>query len=162
MRRLLSILLVLLLLPLSGSASGFSSEDKTVGTDILFESISDVYYTYDASTDPPHYQRFRLYTEDGEHFLYHETREGGDWPQTEEDITVSGTVKLTEDQWAAFCDTLLGGSATVREVTDGDGDAGPWLFIYWNGGEEEGREFRFKSRDKSIAFEEICFQLRSR
>ena len=132
------------------------SGDMTVGSDIPFEDITDFYYTYDASTAPPHYQRYRLYVEDGKHYFYHETREGGGWPQTEEDITCSGTVELTEEQWAACCDLLNDGTASRREEQLESGDAGPWLYIYWRGGETEGREFAFEQPGSILAFEEFC------
>ena len=101
---------------------------KTLGTDVPFEDITDFYYTYDASTAPPHYQRYRFYAEDGKHYFYHETREGGAWPQTEENIACSGAVELTLEQWDSFCELLEGGVAVERaEASDNDGDAGPWL-----------------------------------
>ena len=133
-----------------------STDDKTVGTDVRFEDITDFYYTCDASTDPPHYQRYRFYTQDGKHYFYHETREGGGWPQTEADITRSGSVELTDVQWSAFCELLNGGTASRREEHLESGDAGPWLYIYWQGGEEEGREFSFEEAGTVLAFEEFC------
>ena len=99
MKHLIALLMILLLLPAAGTAQGVSEEVKIVGEEILFEEVTDFYYTVDASTFPPYYQRYRLYTEDGTHFFYHETREGGGWPQTEENITRSGTKELGEDQW---------------------------------------------------------------
>ena len=95
---LLSALILILMLICAVCPATALSGDMTVGSDIPFEDITDFYYTYDASTAPPHYQRYRLYVEDGKHYFYHETREGGGWPQTEEEITCSGTVELTEEQ----------------------------------------------------------------
>ena len=134
-------------------------DDKTIGIDVSFEDISDFYYTYDASTAPPHYQRYRFYAEDGRHYFYHETREGSDWPQTEADITRSGTAELTDSQWTAFCDLLNGGIASRREEHLDSGDAGPWLYIYWRGGETDGREFSFEQPGSVLAFEEFCTAL---
>ena len=159
MKRLVSALFALLLLLTVGCASESSPEEMIVGEEIAFEELTDFYYTCDASTDPPHYQRYRFYTEDGKRYFYHETREGGGWPQTEEDITLSGTVELTDAQWTAFCHLLRGGTASCREEHLDDGDAGPWLFIYWNGGEEEGREYVFASLSEETAFEEFCAAL---
>ena len=74
MTRILAALLVLLLLPAAcrgaaGSASPSLPDtdggDKTVGVDIAFQDIMDFYYTYDASTDPPVYQRYRVYADGG-------------------------------------------------------------------------------------------------
>ena len=97
MKSSLLLLLVLLLavLPFAGQT------ERIVGADIADEDIADFYYTYSTSTDPPFYQRYRFYVEDGKKLFYHETREGGGWPQTEENITLSGTVELTEADWAA-------------------------------------------------------------
>ena len=159
MKRLLSALLALALLLATGCASANSPGEMVVGDDIAFEELTDFYYTYDASTAPPHYQRYRFYVQDGKHYFYHETREGGGWPQTEENITRSGTVALTDAQWMAFCNLLRGGTASRREENLNDGDAGPYLYIYWVGGEEEGREFSFASYAEETEFEEFCAAL---
>ena len=62
---LLSVLFLALALTWAEKPAAEASSDKTVGIDVPFEDISDFYYTYDASTAPPHYQRYRFYTEDG-------------------------------------------------------------------------------------------------
>ena len=124
---------------------------KTVGGGIAFQDITDFYYTVDSSAYPPQFQRYRIYAEGGQRFFHHETREGDHWPLTEDDITVSGTVALTSEQWDALCDLLRGGTAQRREETLIDGDDGPWVFIYWNGGEKEGRAFTFESLQKHAA-----------
>lgn len=157
---LLSALILILMLICAVCPATALSGDMTVGSDIPFEDITDFYYTYDASTAPPHYQRYRLYVEDGKHYFYHETREGGGWPQTEEEITCSGTVELTEEQWAACCDLLNDGTASRREEHLDSGDAGPWLYINWRGGEAEGREFAFEQAGIVLAFEEFCARLK--
>lgn len=163
MKRFLLFLFVFIMLLSIGSANwafaGAPSDDINVGTDILYEDITDFYYTYDASTAPPHYQRYRFYVEDGQHYFYHETREGGGWPQTEADITRSGTVELTDSQWTAFCNLLNGGVASRREEHLESGDAGPWLYIYWRGGEAEGRVLSFETAGTVFAFEEFCTAL---
>ena len=157
---LLCIVLLLVLMFPCTERSAAASTGKTVGIDIAFDDITDFFYTYDASTAPPHYQRYRFFAEDGKHYFYHETREGGGWPQTEADITCSGTVELTEEQWAAFCDLLNGGTASMREEHLDSGDAGPWLYIYWPSGETEGREFAFEQPGIVLAFEEFCARLK--
>ena len=159
MKRFLSFVLVLLLIMGTGCAEGKLRDDKTIGSEISLEAITDFYFTYSTSTYPPFYQRYRFYSEGENYFFYHETREGGGWPQTEEDITASGTVELTKEQWEVFCDLLLNGSAKKREESLLDGDAGPWLFIYWTGGEKEGREYAFESWEKASAFEDFCISL---
>ena len=67
------IALFLLLLLTSVISSALASGGMTVGSDVPFERITDFYYTYDASTNPPFFQRYRLYVEDGAYFFYHET-----------------------------------------------------------------------------------------
>ena len=129
MKRLLSALLTLALLLTGGCASASSPEELVVGESIPFAELTDFYYTYDASTNPPHYQRYRFYIQDEKHCFYHETREGGGWPQTEEDITRSGTVELTDAQWMTFCDLLRDGTASRLEEHLDTGDAGPWLYF---------------------------------
>ena len=164
MKKMLSwlsvLFLALTLIWAEKPAAAASFEDQSVGIDIPFEDITDFYYTYDATFYPPIYQRYRFYTEDGKRYFYHETRDSENWPQTEEDITCSGTAELSDEQWTEFCSLLEGGIARVREEVLDDGDAGPWLFVYWRGGEEEGREFHFKPAGRVLAFEEFCAGLK--
>ena len=155
MKSFLSLLLVLLLtiLPLVGHA------EMIVGTDIEEKDIVDFYYTYSTSTAITFYQRYRFYAEDGKKFFTHETREGGGWPQTEEDITFSGTKELTEADWAAFFACVSEGEVRQRSDEILDGDSGPWMVLYWTGDEGEIQEFTFASLEKQLAFEELCSQL---
>ena len=120
------------------------------------DEIDDFYYTYSTSTYPPFFQRYRFYKENGKYYFYHETREGGGWPQTEEDITGSGTLKLTEEEWAVFFSYLDGG--TVREPADDlvDGDDGPWMYVYRGRGQEE---YHFPSYQARLAFEAYCEEM---
>ena len=155
-----ALLFVFLVLFSAGSGrqpfEGIVFHDKIVGTDLPFEDITDFYYTYDSSAVMPDYQRYRFYTEDGRRFFAHETRQGQNWPQTEEDITRSGTVALTDAQWAEFCDLIGGGTASRRKESLVDGDAGPWMYIYWQGGEAAGREYAFAQAGSLLAFEAFC------
>ena len=137
----------------------FSSREMRVGTEIPFDAVSDFYYTYASSTFPPEYQRYRFYRESGKCFFYHETREGAHWPLGEEDATLTGTLELSQAEWDAFCSLLRDGAARVRQEHLESGDAGPWLYIYWTGGEKEGREFTFAS-GAPFDFEEFCEKLR--
>ena len=134
--------------------------ERVVGTDIAFEDITEFYYTYESSTALPEYQRYRFYVEDGKRLFYHETREGGGFPLTEEDITVSGTVALSEASWAAFCACVEGGTVRKREESLDDGDAGPWLYLYWNGDLSVYQEFSFASWGARADFEALCAALR--
>ena len=78
-----------------------------VGKRIAKESVTDFYYTYASSTNPPDYQRYRFYTENGQYFFYHEKREGDHWPLTENDVTVSGTRELTDAEWDVIIRLLM-------------------------------------------------------
>ena len=135
-------------------------DEWTVGEDIVFDDITEFYYTYDSSAYPPYYQRFRLYREDDRVLLYHETREGGGWPQTEADITASGTLELTEAQREHISACLAGGTVRAREDDLVDGDAGPWLYLYWAGDQGLYQEYAFPSWGARTDFEDFCAELR--
>ena len=136
-----------------GGINTWTGDIVTKEDGISSDEIIDFYYTYDASTAPPHYQRYRFYEEDGRHFFYHETREGGGWPQTEDDITASGTIELSEEDWQTFISYLEGGTIKQPDEELLDGDAGPWTYIYKGNGQEE---YEFPSYGARIAFEEYC------
>ena len=133
-----------------------------VGKSVALDEITDFYYTIDASYFPPHYQRYRFYMEDGAYWFFHETREGGGWPQTEEDITVSGVIQLTEAEWAAFFELIAGGEVRDREENLEDGDAGPWTYLYWKGDQGTCQEYTFASYGARLDFEAFCEELASR
>ncbi len=154
-KSLLPVLLALLLCTLTAVAQA----EIIVGTDIPDGEISEFCYTYSSSTYPPLYQRYRFYLENGEKLFYHEAREGGGWPQTDEDITLSGMVKLTEEDWALFTDCLRGGSIDEGSEEVIDGDDGPWMVLAWTGDEEKYQEFRFASLTERDAFERLCSRL---
>ena len=161
MRRLIAMTVLLALcagIGMMGFALG--KREYIVGRDIGFDDIAEFYYTVSASTDPPFYQRYHIYMEDGGAFLYHETREGGGWPQTEADITAAGTVALTDAQAEAFRDCLSGGTVRRRSEDLGDGDDGPWLYLYWNGDGGDIQEFDFASWEQRKDFEALCAAIR--
>ncbi len=135
----------------------FVREQEEAG--LTADRIADFYYTYSTSTYPPFFQRYRFYTEDGKYYFYHETRKGGGWPQTEEDITMSGTLELSEDEWAVFFSYLDGG--TVKESEDDllDGDDGPWIYVYRGNGQEE---YEFPFFQARLAFEAYCDEMRNK
>ena len=134
--------------------------EMVVGKNISPEDITEFYYTYDSSAYPPDYQRYRFYTEDGTGMFYHETREGDHWPLMEEDVTVSGTKELTEEEWEEFCSYLEGGHVRKREESLEDGDAGPWLYLYWKRDQSVYQEFSFASPEAQTSFEEFCQSLK--
>ena len=140
----------------------FTNGDKTVGANISMDEITEFYYTEDASTDPPHFQRFRFYTEDGAYYFYHEKREGDHWPLTEEDATVTGTLELTEEEWTTFFGLLEGGTVTKREEHLESGGSGPWLYLYWTGDKGKIQEFSFRDAETRLAFEDYCNELKAR
>ena len=155
MKRCLLALTVLLACVLAAGAYA----DVSAGAEITPEEITDFYYTFSTSTDPPFFLRYRFYVEDGKKLFSHETREGGGWPQTEEDIAVSGTAELTEADWAAFFACICDGEVATRSDKMLDGDSGPWLYLYWTGDEGQQQEFSFASLEKRFEFEELCSRL---
>ena len=135
--------------------------DLVVGTDIVIEDITQFYYTYATSTYPPKYQRYRFYIKDGKYFFYHEKREGNHFPLGEADITVSGSIELSGEQWAAFFGHLKGGAVEKRKERTESGGSGPWLFLYWKGDRSKYQEFSFVSKGTQISFEELCAKLKN-
>jgi len=143
-------------------ASPFLVKNKAVvGNDIVAEDITEFYYTYATSTNPPRYQRYRFYVKESSYLFYHEKREGNHWPLTEKDITVSGTKELSKDQWTAFFNCVKGGNVKKREESTEDGGHGPWLFLYWKGDRSEYQQFSFASVEKKKSFEELCSMLKN-
>ncbi len=158
MKKIAIIVLCLLsALPFSGCGR---SKPKggvyVVGEHVKPESVREFYYTVATSTFPPHYQRYRFFLEDGVYRFFFETREGERFPLTEADATITGTVTLSKEQWEAFLNCLAGGSVIARQEHLEDGDAGPWLYLYWEGDEGNIQEFAFASRAERTAFESLC------
>lgn len=130
------------------------------GTEISPENISDFYYTYDNINFGAHYQRYRFYTEDGKYMFFHETRDvGNDYgPATEEDRTAIGTVELSEAQWKEFWDLIKDGKVRNRQDSAESGGRGPWMYIYYDGGTDNGQEFYFADGKQGV-FETFCENL---
>ena len=137
----------------------FGGNYMIVGKDIKKEDISEFYFTYDASTYPPYFQRYRFYTEDGKCFFYHEKREGDHWPLLESDIAISGKKELSEEEWNRFFDLLKDGKVEKRTESVEDGDSGPWLYLYWKKDRGKYQEFSFASYGKQKEFEGYCKEL---
>ena len=131
----------------------------SVGKDIGIEDVTDFYYTYSSSAFPPEYQRYRFYVEDGKHYFYHEKREGDTWPLREDHITICGTRILSDEEWQSFFEHLQGGTVQKRNEDVVDGDAGPWLYLYWKKDQGKYQEFSFASWNDRKAFEEYCIHL---
>lgn len=159
-RRWISLLLAALLCAGPACCAEAPSGPRVVGEDVGFGDVTEFYYTYSASTAPPFYQRYHFYIQDGAWQFYHETREGGGWPQTEADITASGTLELTAKAVERLRACLEGGSVRPREDALVDGDAGPWLYLYWNGDGGDVQEYAFASYGARLEFEDFCAALR--
>ena len=159
---LLAAVLLATMSPCAAAETAAVSAEWIVGADVAFDDITDFYYTYASSTFPPDYQRYRVYVEDGERFFYHETRAGERFPLEAADVTASGTVALTDGDWARFCALLAGGAVCPREENLDCGDAGPWLYLYWNGDGGTVQQFSFASWDALGEFEAFCESLRDR
>lgn len=134
--------------------------ERTLWKDISTEDFTEFYYTVSSSTYPPDFQRYRFYSEDGEYYFCHETREGNHWPLTESDVTVSGTVKLSDGQKAEFIAALEGGTVTKRSESAESGSSGPWTFLYWKGDRSEYQQFAFASSKAQSDFLRLCLELK--
>lgn len=129
------------------------------GKDIKEEDFNEFYYTYSKTVNPPEFQRYRFYVEDGKHMFYHEKREGDSVFLTEEDITISGSVEMSDDEWKTFCDYLESGTVVKRSESTASGGGGPWMYLYWEGDRGELQEFSFDDYEMLISFEEFCVGL---
>ena len=132
---------------------------KVVGKTITEDKFREFYYTYSTTVNPPEFQRYRFFKEDGKAFFYHEKREGNNTFLTEEDITVSGTKELSNEEWTTFWDLIDGGSVVNRKENVNSGNSGPWLFLYWDGDKDKCQEFAFKEYEDVDEFEAFCERL---
>lgn len=154
------ILVTAVIFALAAGGNMLGKGDKTVGKQIKAEDITEFYYTEDSSTDPPFFQRYVVRVQDGKHLFYHEKREGDHWPLYEEDITVSGTLEMSDEQWDRFFGLIEGSTVKNREEVIEDGGSGPWLFLYWNGDKGKFQEFTFQSYGKLLEYEAFCEELK--
>ena len=145
---------------LGGGKTPPLKRELTVGTDIGPEDVTEFYYTLSSSTDPPRYQRYRFYIQEGRTFFCHEKREGDHWPLREADVTVSGTRELTPAEWDAFFDLLRDGTVEKRKENPDSGGSGPWLYLYWKGDRSVWQEYAFSNRQARSDFEDFCAALR--
>lgn len=153
----LSAVLVLL-----AAAIGFNllrSGEMTVGKKISVEDITEFYYTEASSTNPPYYQRYRFYVDNGKYVFYREKREGNSFPLTEKDISSTDTKELSEQEWSAFCNCIIGGKVSKRTENTESGNSGPWTYLYWKGDRSKYQEYEFESPEKAAEFEEMCKEL---
>ncbi len=155
-------LIALLLVAACVLVLALSLKPKTVGKAIKESDFKEFYYTYSSTVNPPEFQRYRIYTENGKKMFYHEKREGDKTFLNEEDITVNGTMELTAEQWEALWNCLDGGKVTKRKESTDSGNAGPWLYLYWNGDNGKYQQFSFADAEKQTEFEKLCKELKSR
>lgn len=135
---------------------GLTGCAKSVGKQISKDKFKEFYYTYSTTVNPPEFQRYRFYLEDGKAFFYHEKREGNNTFLTEEDITVSGTRELTNEEWDTFWKLIDGGNVVNRKENTNTGDSGPWLYIYWDGDKNSCQKFSFREDELVYDFVEFC------
>ena len=141
---------------------GSGTKETITNMNIPIEDVTEFYYTYENINFNAYYQRFRFYIEDEKFMFYHETRERpGDYgPTTEDDITCSGTLELTAEEWKDFLAFLKDGTVSAREDSGESGSSGPWTFIYWKNDKGEYQAFEFSSYDTRVGFEEFCSVLK--
>lgn len=139
-----------------------SNNPKIVGKTIKESDFKEFYYTYSSTTNPPEFQRYRIYIENGKRMFYHEKREGDNVFLTEEDITVSGKTELTSKEWEEFWNCIVGGTVENRQEDTSSGGSGPWLYLYWNGDKDKCQQFTFADLEKKVKFEEFCVGLVNR
>lgn len=143
-----------------GNAKILSNKNEfVVGKDIAITEIKDFYYTIDASTNPPVFQRYRFTSKNGKYTFYHEKREGDTWPLTEKYITVSGTTELSDVQWRDFFNCIDNGKVTERIDDAKSGKRGPWLYIYWENDKGIYQVFEFATHGQRKAFEKFVLRL---
>ncbi len=154
-------LMIMLCCPALLCACGKSPEETVTNRKIAVEDITEFYYTISNVNFNAFYQRYRFFREDGKWLFYHETREkpGEYGPATEEDITASGTVELSEEEWEEFLAFLKDGKVTRRTDTDESGSSGPWMFIYWKRDKGKYQVFNFSSTSEMLGFEAFCAEL---
>lgn len=140
----------------------WANKQKIVGKSISESDFKEFYYTYSTTVNPPEFQRYRIYIDNGRKMFYHEKREGDSVFLTEEDIAVSGVKELTSAQWDEFWNLISGGTVKNRTEDVSTGSSVPWLYLYWNGDKNKCQEFTFEDLEKEVEFEAFCLELKSK
>ncbi len=143
------------------SMASAGKKEYIVGKDIALSDIKDFYYTIDASTNPPHFQRYRFSNKSGKYTFYHEKREGNVWPLDEKHITVSGTKELSEQEWRKFFSYIENGRVTKRIEDANAGGRGPWLYLYWNKDKNVYQVFNFAKLEQRRRLEKYFLELQA-
>lgn len=137
--------------------------DRTLRVEQIGEArFKDFYFTYSSTADPPKFQRYRFFKDGEERYFYHEKREGHKVFLTEDDITVSGTVRMTDEEWQKFWAFINNGAVYERTDDTRSGGSGPWLFIYWDGDRGTKQVLDLEDPASAIALEEFCEELKER
>ena len=157
--KILFVIVIGVCLALGCVGCGGTVKGKIVGKKVTKDKFKDFYYTYATTVNPPEFQRYRFYMENGKAFFYHEKREGNNVFLTEEDITVSGTKELSNEEWETFWNLIDGGSVSKRKENTDSGSSGPWLYLYWDGDKDVCQEFSFKEYGTVYEFEAFCEEL---
>lgn len=123
--------------------------------------VTEFYYTYENINFNAFYQRYRFYVEDGRYLFRYETRERPNryGPTTEEDITSSGTLELTAEEWMNAMTLLKDGKVSKRTDSAESGSSGPWTYIYWKNDKSRYQQFAFSSYEDRETFEACCSAL---
>lgn len=154
------IAVTVLIIGASGKSDMINFKGKmTVGKDISIGDITEFYYTKSSSTNPPDFQRYKFYTENGKYYFYREIREGDTWPLTENDITESKKKELTKEDWDKFYDCINGGEVVKRTENTESGGSGPWIFLYSKKDKGKYQQFSFSTYEKQTEFEAFCKSL---
>lgn len=156
------IVIVLCIISICACGWIVSNLPKTVGKNIKENDFIEFYYTYSTTTNPPQFQRYRIYTDNGKKMFYHEKREGDTVFLTEDDITVSGSIELTQKEWESFWSYLSGGTVRNRKERFTSGGSLPSLYLYWKGDKDKCQEFTFEDVQKQVDFEALCIEFKSR
>ena len=100
---------------------GKTAKETITNRKIPVEDVTEFYYTVENINYDAFYKRYHFYKDDGKYMFRHETRErpGRYGPATEEDITSSGTLELSDDEWKDFLTILKDGTVSAL-VWDGD------------------------------------------
>ena len=140
----------------------FGKKEYVVGKDIKADDITEFYDTYYNMNFNALYQRYYFYVKDGKHYFYHEKRERkNDYcPLDEKDITESGTIELSDEEWDTFFEYIKDGTVIAREESADTGDSGPWYYLYWNKDKGNIQQFSFVSYEKKNEFEQFCRSLK--
>lgn len=137
--------------------------DRTLRVAQIGEArFRDFYFTYASTTDPPKFQRYRIYADGEGRYFYHEKREGHKVFLTEDDITISGTIGMTDEEWQKFWAIIKDGTVSERTEDTRSGGSGPWLFIYWDGDGDTKQVLDLAEPAAAMELEKLCEELKER